>query len=46
MDCDKARIARELQVGLDKRGTERHSAAERGKSVLWRVSRCSSMCDD
>src|SRR5579862_2736180 len=37
MDCDKTRIACELQIGLDEGGTEGHSAAERGKSVLWRV---------
>src|SRR5580704_18563675 len=46
MDGDEARVARELEVGLDERSSERDGATKCGQSIFRRVARRSSMCND
>src|SRR5271169_1802477 len=46
MDGHKPRITRELQVRLDKRGSQGHRLLERCQRVFRRVPRSSAMPDD
>ena len=45
VDGDEMRVARQLQIRLDKRRAQSYGFAERRQSILRRVSRCSAMGD-